>query len=176
MSPTSSEIAQSATFHGLARTTSGTRPPRVIFADNHGPVLGRDQTSANLSLLYLASYLRRDFPDAHVEYISQSPPIEHHIRRVKELQPDFYALSFTSFAAAEAYALVRTLKEQFPWLRVICGGPHVTARPEDPLRRAGADVSVIGEGEVTLAEIVAARDHLWDALPRINGVGFLQDG
>jgi hypothetical protein len=172
----SREIVQFATVHGLARRTSGTKPPRVIFADNHGPVLGRDQTSANLSLLYLASYLRRDFPDAHVEYISQRPPIEHHIRRVKELEPDFYALSFTSYAAAEAYALVRTLKNQFPWLRVICGGPHVTARPEDPLRRAGADISVIGEGEVTLAEIVAARDHLSDALPRINGVGFLQDG
>jgi anaerobic magnesium-protoporphyrin IX monomethyl ester cyclase len=176
MPPASTGIVRSATFHGLVPRASASRPPRVIFADNHGPVLGREQTSANLSLLYLASYLRGAFPGAQVEYISQSPPIEHHLRRVKELQPDFYALSFTSFAAAEAYALVRTLKDAFPKLRVVCGGPHVTARPEDVLRRGGADVAVIGEGEVTLAEIVRAREHLCDALPRINGIGYLRDG
>ena len=159
-----------------ASTDSMRRPPRVIFADNHGLVLGREQTSANLSLLYLASYVQREFPGAQVAYISQYPPIAHHVRLIQDMQPDFYAISFTSFAALEAYRLIRMLKAQFPWLRVVCGGPHVTALPEDALRRAGADVSVIGEGEVTLSEIVAARDRLPDVLHTIPGVGFLQDG
>lgn len=167
-------------FHGLTRTSTRQSnagpPPRVIFADNHGLVLGREQTSANLSLLYLASYLRQEFPGAEVAYISQRPPVAHHVRLVEQMRPDFYALSFTSFAVEQAYDLVRTLKRRFPWLRIVCGGPHVTALPEDPLRRAGADVSVIGEGEVTFAELVARRDHLEDALPHIHGVGFLRDG
>ena len=167
-------------FHGLSSSTSqrslSSAPPKVIFADNHGPVLGREQTSANLSLLYLASYIRQEFPGAEVTYISQSPPVSHHIRLIEDMRPDFYALSFTSFAAKEAYDLVRLLKARFPWLRVVCGGPHVTALPEDPLRRAGADVSVIGEGEVTFAELVAARNHFEASLPGIDGIGFLRDG
>jgi radical SAM superfamily enzyme YgiQ (UPF0313 family) len=152
------------------------RPPRVIFADNHGLVLCKEQTSANLSLLYLASYLRQTFPGADVAYISQRPSVAHHVALIEEMRPDFYAMSFTSFSAAEAYSLIRMLKGRFPWLRVVVGGPHVTALPEEPLRRAGADVSVLGEGEVTFAELVGAREHLAEALPRIRGVGFLRDG
>lgn len=151
-------------------------PPRIVFADNHGLVLGKEQTSANLSLLYLAAYIRKEYPGAEVTYISQKPLIDHHVRVVERMRPDFYAISFTSFAALQAYAVISMLKERFPWLKVVVGGPHVTALPEEPLRLAGADVSVIGEGEVTFAEIVAARDSLHDALPRIHGVGFLRDG
>lgn len=176
MPSAASPSGQAVILRGLRPKSATGRPPRVLFADNHGLVLGREQTSANLSLLYLASYLRREFPSAHVEYISQRPPVDYHIQRIEAIRPDFYALSFTSFAAAQAYDLVRTLKRRFPWLRVVCGGPHVTALPEDPLRRAGADVSVIGEGEMTFAEIVAAREDLDNALPRINGVGFLRQG
>ena len=128
------------------QTHVSARPPRVVFADNHGLVLGKEQPSANLSLLYLASYLRDKFPGAEMTYISQKPPIEHHLRIVEEMRPDFYAVSFTSFSALQAYALIHRLKERFPWLRVVAGGPHVTALPEDALRRGGADVSVLGEG------------------------------
>lgn len=167
---------QRVVLRGLTRATRAGRPPRIIFADCHGLVLGREQTSANLSLLYLASYIEQQFPGARLAYISQRPPVEQHIRMIEEMRPDFYALSFTSFAVPQAYPLIRTLKTRFPWLRIVCGGPHVTALPEDPLRKAGADISVIGEGEVTLAEIVEARDELPDALSGIAGVGFLRDG
>lgn len=167
---------QQVVLRGLTRATKSSRPPRIVFADCHGLVLGREQTSANLSLLYLASYIRQQFPGAELAYISQRPPVDHHISVVEQMRPDFYALSFTSFAVPQAYALIRILKARFPWLRIVCGGPHVTALPEDPLRRAGADMSVIGEGEVTLAEVVAARDDLPAALSRIAGVGFLREG
>ena len=126
----------------------------IILADNHGQVLGKDQASPNVSLLYLGSYLRSQVPDVELTYIAQKHNPEYHLKMIRTLQPAFYAVSFTSFSARKTFELLRTIKDLFPWLKVICGGPHAMSHSEQILRESGADVCVIGEGEVTFSDLV----------------------
>jgi anaerobic magnesium-protoporphyrin IX monomethyl ester cyclase len=152
------------------------KPMRIVLADNHGPVLGKDQTSASLSLLYLASYLRQQRPDTEFVYLPQARTPEQHLACIRDFKPQLYAISFTSYSAEAAYTLIRAVKDQFPHVIVVCGGSHVTPRAHEVLERSGADICVIGEGEVTFADIVDAYDNLPAALHGIPGVAFLEHG
>jgi hypothetical protein len=148
----------------------------IILADNHGQVLGKDQASPNLSLLYLGSYLRSQVPDVELTYIAQKHSPEYHINMIRRLQPAFYAVSFTSYSARKTYELLRTIKNLFPWLKIICGGPHAMQCSEQILRESRADVCVIGEGEVTFAELVKNISGFPGALDSIQGIAFLKHG
>ena len=148
----------------------------IILADNHGQVLGKDQASPNVSLLYLASYLRNEVPNVELTYIAQKHSPEYHLNMIRTLQPTFYAVSFTSFSARTTYELLRTIKKLFPWLKIICGGPHCMSHSEQILRESGSDVCVIGEGEVTFAELVKNESRFPEALESIQGIAFLKNG
>ena len=148
---------------------------KVILADSHGRVMGKDQTSANLSLLYLGSYLRSKMPDTELAYIAQVHTDQYHLDMIEKMKPDFYAVSFTSFSALVTYSLIRRIKQEFPSVIVVCGGPHVITHSKEVLEMSGADVCVVGEGEITFHEIVQNRHRLREALPSIDGVAFFND-
>ncbi len=150
---------------------------KIILADSHGRVLGKDQTSANLSLLYLGAYLRaqRDV-EVELDYIPQVKSDGYHLQRIRDFKADIYACSFTSFSARETYALIRRIKAEFPHVLVVCGGPHAPTHAEEILRKSGADVVAIGEGEVTFHQIVKHKSELWSKIDGIDGVAYLKEG
>jgi len=145
----------------------------IILADVHGPVLGEDQSSANLSLLYLAGYIGQHIPYAKLKYISQKPPFEYHLNVIRDFSADIYAISFTSFSAEVAFEMIKRVKDKYPKIIVVIGGHHVMTHSEQALRRSGADICVIGEGEETFAEIVRRYNELPGALSSIPGVAYI---
>ena len=128
---------------------------KIILADSHGPVMGKDQTSANLSLLYLGSYLKEkaDF-EVELEYIPQAKSDQYHLDRIAAFQPAIYAVSFTSFSALVTYELVNKIKEQFPDVLIVCGGPHAIQSSKEILVKSAVDICAIGEGEETFYEVL----------------------
>jgi radical SAM superfamily enzyme YgiQ (UPF0313 family) len=54
--------------------------------------------------------------------------------------------------------LVELVKRRFPNVPVVVGGEHCTSMPEFCLMTSKADVVVLGEGEETIVELVAALD------------------
>jgi len=150
---------------------------KIILADSHGPIMGKDQTSANLSLLYLASYLRakKDL-DVEFTYIPQAKSDQFHLDTIASFEADVYAVSFTSYSALITYELVRKIRQQYPHVLVICGGPHTTNASREILERSGAQLCVIGEGEETFYEIIRHKANLAEALPGIKGLCYLRDG
>ena len=123
---------------------------RIILADSHGPIMGKDQTSANLSLLYMASYLRNRLSfKVDLKYIPQAKSDNYHLELIEKFQPKIYAVSFTSFSALITYDLIKKIKSKFPNVTVVCGGPHAIDASKEILEKSGADICVIGEGEST---------------------------
>jgi radical SAM superfamily enzyme YgiQ (UPF0313 family) len=149
---------------------------RIIYADAHGPVLGKDQPSPNLSLLYLAGYIRKHFPDVEQHYISQKHSFSHHLEMLRGSPTDIYAISFTSYSAKVAFEMTRSIKEEFPDVLVVIGGSHVMTHAEQSLRESNADICVIGEGEDTFLNIVKHRRELPRVMSTINGIAYLQNG
>jgi anaerobic magnesium-protoporphyrin IX monomethyl ester cyclase len=149
---------------------------KIVLADTHGPILGKDQPAPNLSLLYLASWAREKLGGLEFRYLPQKATLSQHIQLVEDWQADVYALSFTSYGLPLAYELMEAIKTRFPAVTVVCGGAHASAVPEQTLRESLADVVVIGEGEQTFVEILQNLDNLPAALPGIDGIAFRQDG
>ena len=77
--------------------------------------------------------------------------------RLAAFAPDLLALSATTFTVGAAAAVAASAKRGRAELLTVIGGPHVSAAPEETLARFAAfDLAVLGEGEATLAELLAA--------------------
>ncbi|MDA8187332.1 MAG: radical SAM protein [Dehalococcoidales bacterium] len=141
-----------------------------------------EQISPPLGILYLAAYLRREFSFVDIDVVDGVRcGYNHTLRRVRDFQPDILGLSFYTTTALGSYKLINEVKAERPQLLVIAGGPHVTAIPEDLLLRSAADLAVMGEGEETLAELLAAfievKGRFSPAIIRqVNGIAYREDG
>lgn len=150
---------------------------RIILADSHGPVMGKDQASANLSLLYLGSYLKEnaDFK-VDLKYIPQAKSDQFHLDLIEKFDPKIYAVSFTSFSSLITYELINKIKKKYPDVFIICGGPHAIQASKEILEKSKSDICVIGEGEVTFFEIVSNFDKLDSYKDQIKGISFFENG
>lgn len=116
---------------------------------------------------YLASYLNHNIENcnAFVEYDYQKLMLQ---------KPDIIGISSFTRTYSDAIEISKRIKSTYPTIPIIIGGHHITAMPED--LDYNMDVGVIGEGEVTLYELVTTyiRDSIFndDNLSTINGVIF----
>lgn len=160
---------------GQGRKEAGCRM-NIILADPPTFGFGKLQPCPNLGILSISSYLKREIPTAEVIYIPERYSISHHIEMVRAGNVTVYGLSFTSYSALRAYRTIKALKQAHPGLMIVCGGPHVSAVPQEVASQPGVDVCVIGEGEVTFLELVQKSADLPQALPGIPGIAYVRAG
>jgi radical SAM superfamily enzyme YgiQ (UPF0313 family) len=113
----------------------------------------------NLGILYLSSYLRKKINGIDIHYLDVHLSLKEHLRRLEMIKPDVYGLSFSTIRERDAFETIKVVKERFPNLPIICGGPFPTVMAPEILERLPVDVCVIGEGEVTMAELVEVFDR-----------------
>ena len=83
--------------------------------------------------------------------------------------------------APRAYQLGREVKEHYPYLKTIGGGPQMSPLPEEAIREGRFDVIVNREGEGIIGSLsdvlltYKGRD-LINALYKIPGISFMDDG
>jgi radical SAM superfamily enzyme YgiQ (UPF0313 family) len=109
-----------------------------------------------LGLGYLASYLEKYGHEVRIiDALNLSLSNEKIISSCKE--SGLIGIYCLSDFYLETKDLVRRLKLEN--LRVVVGGPHASALPQETLEDTGADFIVIGEGEQTLLELANALEH-----------------
>lgn len=74
---------------------------------------------------------------------------------IAEFRPDFIGMYVHTMSFESACELSLQLKNRFPDIKQICGGPHPSIKPES--MPASFDHIVIGEGEVALLDIIEGR-------------------
>ena len=120
-----------------------------------------------------------DYPDSHYDYLSlpvglgfiseilSRNRIEHKVfdfgleggyKRLKEFilsySPNFIGYSLMSFRYKHNYSILEALKRDFPKIKVIAGGPHISTFQKKALLDCQAiDIGVMMEGEEILIEI-----------------------
>jgi anaerobic magnesium-protoporphyrin IX monomethyl ester cyclase len=114
----------------------------------------------NISLASLAGVLHQHrIPvrvlDAHAHHTTE----DHLLRRLLELRPSLVGLNVPSIQAFQVGSFARRLRRGLPGVKVVVGGPHVTALPvETLLELPDVDYVAVGEGEQTLLELASGRD------------------
>jgi anaerobic magnesium-protoporphyrin IX monomethyl ester cyclase len=144
---------------------------KIILAD---PILGKSRHTytANYGILYLISYLRKIHPEIEIYYLDAFMDVGTHLQKIKEIRPDLYGVSFATHTKDIVYETVRVIKEEHPFLPIICGGPHSSCAPDDVLKNSKIDVAVIGEGEITFVELVEHYFYNKGNLKDIKGIAY----
>ncbi|MEW5867083.1 MAG: glycosyltransferase [Bacillota bacterium] len=130
-----------------------------------------------LGLLYIASYLRAN---GHVVGFYDEGAIRRDRLSIwsyaEAFEPEVSGFSLYTTNVLHAYELIKQCKARFPECTVIAGGPHATAVPELTMAECPqVDYLVVGEGEITTAELLAALARGEDA-SGISGVVLRRPG
>lgn len=130
--------------------------------------LNLPKTWIPLGIAYLASSLRavghavevKDLHDCSWQEVSAL---------LRASAPDVVGISCFTMNRANALRLASLIKEELPASFVIMGGPHATFFPEHILQNPAVDAVALGQGEVTLVEVVEALQSDGD-LRQIQGL------
>lgn len=128
-----------------------------------------------LGLCYLAAVLReKDFDvkllDAPGLFLSMGETVDE----IVKLKPDYVCISATIISIYPAVDLVNELKKKIN-AKIILGGPHVSAVPEETMKRFPEfEVAILGEGELTLLELIETFEKKGD-LGKVDGLIFKKD-
>ena len=141
------------------------------------PYYHAEATLAPLGLAYLASVLEEEganflLVDANALEMDEDAIIS----LVHEGRPAIVGFSVMTSMLIAARRLAERIKsiENPPF--VVFGGAHPTIRPEESLRRWGADLCVRGEGERTIIELSSLDEQGPDGWGSIKGLSFIKDG
>ncbi|MBU0953649.1 MAG: B12-binding domain-containing radical SAM protein [Nanoarchaeota archaeon] len=127
-----------------------------------------------LGLLYLASVLReKGYKDpeefAYFEgSYAHSPDVT--IEQLKEYKPDILCFTLQTIYIDDCKKIATWFKKENPIGIVVAGGPHATILPKETLEEF-ADIVIIGEGEITLPEMLENLNNL----EVVKGCAFKKD-
>ena len=132
------------------------RPFRIMLADPPAKDDDYDKAYPNLGILQLISFVQEQttLEEEDIIFVDQFHSLEDHFRLIDEHKPDIYGISFAFLTQRVAYEAINQIKRRYPKMLVIAGGPHPTSVPNDVYEKTEADAICIGEGELTLRDIV----------------------
>lgn len=107
-----------------------------------------------LELEVLAGNLR-DHDVTIVDRRIDATPFDEVLARVT---PDLVGVTAQTMEVTTAWAVLRRVKEVFPAVATVVGGPHATARPED-FSGSRVNAVVLGRGAATFRAVVEARER-----------------
>lgn len=124
----------------------------------------------SLGLAYIASYLRKRFPDIKIRITCEG--VE---RAIRSFKPDILGISSVTqnYNLAKEYAKIGK-KYGIP---VIIGGTHISGLSST--LSTDMDIAVLGEGEETVAEIIEkfhTDDRGIEACKEVDGIAYRENG
>ncbi|RJP77636.1 MAG: radical SAM protein [Candidatus Zixiibacteriota bacterium] len=130
-----------------------------------------------MGILTLAAYYR-DLGLCEVEVFDGRAHVattEQVVEKAREFQPDVVGLSLFSMERTEGHETAWALKQALPNATIVCGGPYPTTEYREALQNPAIDFAVVGEGEISGAELLRALQvgQLPDSIP---GVSWRRDG
>ena len=131
-----------------------------------------------LGLGYVAEAIRRARPedritllDARVRRLNTAQVGE----RIREHAPDVVGITAFSIDARDSHEIAALARVHAAEAKVIMGGPYPTSHMEVVLRDPNVDVTVVGEGEATVVELLDVLDGGGD-LAKVKGIIYRADG
>lgn len=108
----------------------------------------------HLGIMYISSMLKMG---GHTVDLVQTD-LEDYIKKISKFSPDVLAYSTTTGEHKHLIAVNKKIKENFPKIITIFGGPHPTFFPE-MIENEGVDVICRGEGEFIIVDLVNALEN-----------------
>ncbi len=132
--------------------------PPLTLDERYGSFAGAGSSAPSLGILTLAALTRKKGYESFViDAAALNLTRSAFLRQVQNIRPDVLGFSITTLSVLHADALAREIRQLMPTTRIIIGGPHPSAVPVETCERFPVfDVAVVGEGEETILELLAA--------------------
>jgi len=157
------------------------RPFRVLLTVPPGGYMAERWSQGRmmpaLGLAYLAAVLEQQGVEVQLLPCQVLGLTEEQIAaRIAEFRPDLVGVTTTTENRFHSFRLAGLVKRAHPPALVVLGGPHLNATALDTLRHIeSVDGVVVGEGEETVADLVAAL-RSGGSLEKIQGLAFRREG
>ncbi|MFH1013401.1 MAG: radical SAM protein [Thermoplasmatota archaeon] len=127
-----------------------------------------------LGLLYIAKQIeKRGQTVTVIDFVAEAFA-EEKLQKLLE-KTNVVCVTVTSQIASSAEKLVAFIKKTTPKIPVIIGGPHCTLQKQHALNEMNADISVMGDGEETIGEILDVFDNK-KTLAEVHGIFYRDAG
>lgn len=129
---------------------------RITLVNPYYPIA--ETPSPPLGMAFLAGAMEKAGHEVQLlDYVVYPYSKENLRKAIESFKPDVLGSTAVTMSFPAGAEVIRDAKSIDPDLLTVMGGPHVTFRAEDTLREMPElDAIVIGEGEDTLTELVAA--------------------
>lgn len=150
---------------------------RILFIRPLKPALPIDRliVTPPLGIMYLASVLRNNNYEVKIldMRLNKKNP-DYYIDEIRLFKPQAVGFSILTQEAKVARHMANAIKKENPDIKIIAGGPHATMYTEELLKNGEIDYAVIGEGEITILELIREIEK-GTIYPQIDGIAYLRD-
>lgn len=128
-----------------------------------------------LGLGYIASSIRGKHEVKVVDGIAEKITLQELGKRIKQFSPEVVGVTSTTITYLKAQQVFSLVKSIDPSIKTLYGGVHVTATGKQTMGECpDLDVGVIGEGELTAAELMNALER-GRALKTVKGLVYREN-
>ena len=132
---------------------------------------------APLGALYVAAMTERDGHQVKVmDGTATRYSIEENLAEVDSFMPDVVGISGHINTILLANELGRAIKKKHPQIKIVMGGPHITALPLETMENESVDYVVVGEAEYSFVDLLRYIESGKGNIEDISGLYYRQDG
>lgn len=150
--------------------------PPLTLAERYGVLASGGSSLPPYGLLWLAAVCREaGWEVAILDAAARGLDPGQAAQEIASMKPRWVGLTSTTISITRAHQTALHLRKLLPETRLIIGGPHATAVPEDTMERYRVfDVLGIGEGEDTIVDLLRAYEEERD-LATVPGILFRRE-
>lgn len=140
---------------------------------------GEDESMYPLGIAYLHAYLESRGHEVKTLFLgnySWADCFNEVQKLVKDWLPDIVGFQILASTRVSAYRLIEYFHENYPQVKLLAGGIHTSIMYRQLITKYPYLIAVLGEGELTFADLA---DKLWQEQPdlnKINGIAFYANG
>tara|TARA_Y100000034_G_scaffold25102_1_gene29454 strand:- start:340 stop:2055 length:1716 start_codon:yes stop_codon:yes gene_type:complete len=128
-----------------------------------------------LGLAYLQAYLQKN-SDYEVQThflnnVDQQTCFNKMKEEIESFKPDVIGISIMTFSRTSSYRMIEYLDEYYPHIKIVLGGMHPTIMWKTMLKKYTTPIIVIGEGELTFAELLKCLEDN-TPLTEVKGIAY----
>lgn len=147
--------------------------PPIAMEERYGRYAAAGSYFPPLQLASLASVARNHgFETGIIDPVALKWDFKTTVKSILNENPDYIGITATTVNIHKAGRLAGLIKRRRPDIKIIIGGVHLSAVPAETMKRfPDFDIGIIGEGEVTIIELLNAMDEK-ACLDKIKGLIF----
>jgi anaerobic magnesium-protoporphyrin IX monomethyl ester cyclase len=131
-----------------------------------------NETHYPLGIAYLHSYLESKGHDVRTAWLNtrQVDYIQILLEYLTNFQPEIIGFNILTHNRSSTYQAIEYTHDKFPGIRIVIGGIHATIMYEQLLKKYPYVIAVLGEGELTFADLASAKP-----LQEIAGIAYYEN-